>query len=137
MLVNGKKGRLRLVQKDRFGAIAVMHVKIENRCPRRSCSQSFEHCDCHRIQITKSHGMVAGGVMSRRTQQTEGSLTGARGFEGLQRTSDRTAGMLENMRVGGSVRIEGFGGFLDAVDMGPGMSAKQDLFADGRRFCPA
>jgi len=67
MLVNGRKGHSLDARDDIFGSIAMMDVKIEQSHPFDPTSAGLQRGNRQGAQITKTHGMIAGRVMTRRT----------------------------------------------------------------------
>ena len=68
------KGNPRIIRDDRFRAVAMMRVEIPDRHSLRPLSQSVQRGHHDVIEVTKTHCLVAGRMMSGRTHQAEGEL---------------------------------------------------------------
>ena len=65
-LVNGQEGRTGLLQENRLGPIAVMHVKIKDRDAFGPSGHCFEGGNRDVVQVTEAHRPVARRVVPRR-----------------------------------------------------------------------
>ena len=70
--MNRGEGDPRVSGDNRLGAVAVVGIEIPDRDALGAVLQRVERGDSDVIEITKTHRLVAGGVVSRRTHQAEG-----------------------------------------------------------------
>lgn len=71
-LVHGGKCDAGIICDDRLGAVAMVSVEIPNSDALRALRERLERGYGDVIEITESHRLVARGVMTRRSHQTEG-----------------------------------------------------------------
>src|SRR5579863_10267916 len=76
-LMDGEKKGARLIQQDRFRAVAVMHIEVKDSdsLPTR---QSFQAGNRNVVEVTKPHRARPGGVVPGRAHQAEHMLSGSR-----------------------------------------------------------
>jgi hypothetical protein len=68
--MDGSEGNARIARDNRFRAVAMVGVEIPDGDSRRALGKGVERSHGNVVKETKSHCLVAGGVMARRTHQT-------------------------------------------------------------------
>ena len=100
---------------DIFGTVAVVHIKIDDRHALQAVTfQRVLGCNGNVVEETKTHGLVATGVVSRRTNRAKsglhlacqhrirGSQGGASGPQRRVPGADVDRSIRVNRRVGGA-----------------------------------
>ncbi len=133
--MDGEKRGAGPVEQNGFGAVAVMHVEIENGDPLCAGGGSFEHGDGDVVQVTKAHRPVAGGVMTGRSHQTENAFALARGGQRGERGGSGGAGETGDVFVKRRVGVK-IHRLVQVREMFRRMSAKDLCIAHLARFGP-
>lgn len=124
MLVDGVEEGAWMIEQDRFGAIAMVDVKVQNGDRFQALMKSFECADGDGIEVAETHRVIPGGMVAGRSKQAKGGLAGAGLFESLQDTSDAAHGMGEEIGVSGGIVVERSGGLSNLVDQFLSMGSK-------------
>ena len=66
----------RIARRNIFGPVAMVRVEIPDRDPLRAVREGVERGDRDVAEITKTHGALAHGVVTRRPHQAERSPAG-------------------------------------------------------------
>src|ERR1041384_4887475 len=105
-LVNGKKSQPLAVEQNIFRPVAVVNIEVEHGNFFEPARLRLECRNGDIVQVTKSHGLIFGGVMTRRTDEAEDNF--ARGGQPLsmQGASDRSPGVLRNAGMRGRVGVK-------------------------------
>ena len=104
--MDGGEGDSRIARDNVFGAVAMMSVEIPDGNALSAVLQRILGGDGDVAEITKSHRLVARGVMSRRPHQTESALALQRRMGRIDRRPCGPQSVLVNIRICRCVRIE-------------------------------
>ena len=70
-LVHGGEGDARIARDNSLSAVAMVGIEVPDPDPRCALGKGIERGYRNVIEITESHRLVAGGVMTRRSHQAE------------------------------------------------------------------
>src|SRR5216683_3038271 len=99
---------LRVARDNRFCPVAVMRIKIPDGNALRPVRERVEGGDGNVTEITKSHRLIARGMVSWRTHQTESRISVQRLARNICGRARRLCGMIVNTRIRGGIEIEVF-----------------------------
>ncbi len=130
-LMDGRERDSRIVRNDIFRAVAMMRIKIPNGDTLSVVFQSIERGDRDVAEITKAHGAIARGVMSRWPHQAESALALQRCTCGTDGGAGRAQSVIVDVWIDRRVGIEVARRFPYSVDVFARVRA-QEFFTRGR-----
>lgn len=133
--MNGKECRAFVIQQNILGAVAVVHVKIENSDAFDAGGECLQCGDRDIVQITKTHDLIAGGVVTGGTHKAQGSFTESRATHRFQGRAGGCTRVVGDARIRGRVRIKILR-VIEAGQMFRGMRAKNGGIFRGGGFGP-
>ena len=109
VLVDGKEFETGLVDEDVLGAVAVMDVEVKDGDAFGAGGGGGEGGDGDVVQVAKTHGGSAQGMVAGGAHEAEDGFAGASGGEGIEGRGDGGAGTDGDVFKIGSVVVEIFG----------------------------
>src|SRR5262245_52409654 len=135
-LMDGCEGDLRVMRDDRLGPVAVVRVKIPNRDALGGVFQKIKSGDGDAVEVTKSHRSIPGGMMSRRSHETERALAAQSCMRRFKCRSGRTQSMFVNLWINRRVGVEVTPSVSDPFKVVAGMHPQHCCFTGGFRNAP-
>ena len=142
MLEGGAEHHAWIIAEDVLGAVAVVNVEVDDGNPRETVRlQGMRGSNGDVVENAEAHGLIAGGVMARRTAGDKGTgdVAAHHQINRHHRTTSGMVGGLQGMRVHAGVGVEGmpaFGGRgrFDKIDIGGVMHPQQLAAMRARGF---
>src|SRR3979411_389428 len=116
-VMDGRQSNSRILSDNVLGAVAMVCVEIPNGDTLSAVFQSVERGDRDVAEITKAHGAIARGVMSRWPHQAERALALQSRARGVDGGTGRANGVIVDIRIARRVGIEVVRRFLYSIDV--------------------